>query len=230
MEFVTLNIIITDLLNIIRSAKVNASEPISRKQLETWIHQYRALLLKRDLDKNKKPNPDYLQDIVVELEPVDYLGADTLINSDNTSYRTVLQIPNTLDLNFNSGIMYIGDLSKNEIQLMSHLRSNRQVDRKYTKNDPTAYLKDRYIWVNNPNGLKYILVSGVFENPVEVYELVNPLTQQKLASYNIKYPIPMNLLPTLKEMILSKELGIIVSTLSDNTNDSNSLLEQNIKK
>jgi hypothetical protein len=72
MEFVTLNTITTDLLEIVRQAKISRSEPISKRQLEAWVHQYRSLLLKRDLDKGKMPNPDYIQEIpAIELEVVD---------------------------------------------------------------------------------------------------------------------------------------------------------------
>ena len=63
IEFVTIDTIVSDLLNIIRGAQVTQSEPISKRQLEAWIHQYRALLIKQDMDKGKMPNPDYIQTI-----------------------------------------------------------------------------------------------------------------------------------------------------------------------
>ena len=61
ISFITLNTITTDLLNIIRGAQVTQSEPISKRQLEAWVHQYRALLIKQEMDKGKMPNPDYIQ-------------------------------------------------------------------------------------------------------------------------------------------------------------------------
>ena len=63
INFTTLNTITTDLLNIIRNFDVSRSETISKRQLEMWVHQHRAILLKQDIDKDKLPNPDYIQSI-----------------------------------------------------------------------------------------------------------------------------------------------------------------------
>src|SRR6056297_128435 len=105
IQFVTLNTITTDLLNIIRGAEVTQSEPISKRQLEAWVHEYRAKLLKQDLDKGKMPNPDYIQQIqALELEEVD--ESEGSIPSDIKTFRTKIQVPKTLDLNFKPGFMY----------------------------------------------------------------------------------------------------------------------------
>ena len=61
ITFVTLATITSDLLNIIRGAHISQSEPISKRQVEGWIHQYRAFLLKQDLDKSKMPNPEQFE-------------------------------------------------------------------------------------------------------------------------------------------------------------------------
>ena len=72
MNFITLNTIITDLLLVIRGSKISDSETISKRQLEEWIHQYRSLLIKQDIDKGKMPNPDYIQEIDhLKLESID---------------------------------------------------------------------------------------------------------------------------------------------------------------
>ena len=47
IQFVTLDNIITDLLKIARGSKVSQSETISRRQLEEWVNEYRALLIKQ---------------------------------------------------------------------------------------------------------------------------------------------------------------------------------------
>ena len=51
MEFNSLNNIIDDLLLLLRNNNISESENLSRIQIELWIHQYRALLIKQDLDK-----------------------------------------------------------------------------------------------------------------------------------------------------------------------------------
>ena len=58
INFVTLNTIVNDLLNVVRSSKVSRSEPISKRQIEMWVHQYRAILIKQDL--SSQFNKDFL--------------------------------------------------------------------------------------------------------------------------------------------------------------------------
>lgn len=228
IEFVSLNAIVTDLLEIIRQAKVSRSEPISKRQLEAWVHQYRALLIKRDLDKGKMPNPDYIQSIPsLQLEVVDESdGGD--IESDSYILRTQLEIPKTLDLNFKSGFTYIGTIDGNEIQFIPEGRRKWQQYKKYTKNDNLAFLRDNKLYLIYPKPIQQITVNGIFEVPTEVMNIVNSHYTPTEGGWSDPYPIPINMLPTLKEMILKKELGIGVSALSDNKNDSSNFVSKDI--
>jgi len=224
ISFITLNNIITDLLNIVRASNISASEPISKRQLEEWVHQYRALLLKQDLDKGKKPNPDYIQEISnLMLEEADLSGDDVVSpghSSDIFMYRTILELPKTLDLNFSSGFTYIGGPAGHEIQFIPEGRSRWQRYKKYTGNDRMCFLRNGRLHVVNNEALEFITVRGVFEVPSEVSRFVNPITRQPYFNLESKYPIPANMVPVLKEMILSKELNIEVSAPTDVTNDS----------
>lgn len=225
IQFVTLNTITTDLLNIIRGAQLTQSEPISRRQIEAWIHQYRARLLKQDMDKGKVPNPDYIQTIqALELEEVDEAEGTTL-TTDYKTFRTLVQIPKTIDLNFKSGFMYIGTITGQEIQFVSETRSRWQQYQKYANNERIAYLKDGYMYVANDRELKYITVRAIFEIPTEVSHITNTREVVTDATGDTEYPIPINMVPTLKEMILKGELGIEAMTYSDITNESASKIE-----
>lgn len=228
MRFVSLNTIINDILQIIRSAEVNQSEPISRNQIEMWIHQYRALLLKQDLDKGKMANPDYIQEIpCIQLEEVNYSRNGSTLETEEVLYRTNIQLPKTIDLNHSSGYTYIGTVDGKEIQFISQTRSRWQLESKYTNREPVAYLENGYIYIQNANALSYIKVKGVFEVPSELVELTNPMTNTTVYTYDDAYPIPNNILPTLKQMILKQELNIESRNIADNTNDSNFNLNNN---
>lgn len=229
IEFVTLNVIITDLLNIIRGSNLSQSEPISKRQVEAWVHQYRSVLLKQDLDKGKHPNPAYIQTIqALELEEVDESEGSS-ISTFTRTFRTKLQVPKVLDLNFKPGFMYIGTLEGNEIQFSPEGRARYQKFRKYTSNDKISYLKDDYIYVHNDKELRYITVRGVFEVPTEVNYLNNPNETKEAVDIDSPYPIPINMIPTLKEMILQKELGIEYKAFSDTINDSAAKVQSNIE-
>jgi hypothetical protein len=220
-------IIITDLLKVIRGSKISQSETISRRQLEEWVNEYRALLLKQDLDKGKDPNPDYIQEIPsVGLEVVDKtVGSD--LASETYFLRTELTIPKTLDLNFKSGLMYVGTIDGREIQLVPEGRASWQQYKRFTSSTPLAFLKNRRVFINCVTPIQFITVRGVFEVPTEVGNFINTDADVTTLGYRSAYPIPANLVPVLKEMILSKELGIITQQPSDNKNDSNNQVSLN---
>ena len=223
MEFVTLNTIINDLLLTVRGSDISNSEPISRRQIEDWIHQYRAVLLKRDMDKGKVPNPDFIQEIpslTLEVDP------------DNSSLkRTVLDLPKTINFNFKSGYTFIGLADGTEIQYIPEGRNKWQTYKKYTSNEPTAFLKNNKIYINpGEDTITLITVKGIFEIPPEAARFENPGISLSYFNMNSKYPIPNDLLPTLKELILSKELKIEISSPSDTKNDSSHRLSDNTEK
>src|SRR3972149_3665978 len=136
MEFQSLPLIIRDLVRIIRGSVETQSETISDRQVEYWIHQYRALLLKQDMDKKKTPNPDYIQEIKgLHLSQVDITEIST-IPIGKYVLKTDLQLPKTIDCNFKSGFTYIGTAAGREIQYVPQSRSIWQQYKIYTNNDP----------------------------------------------------------------------------------------------
>lgn len=230
MNFVTINTIVTDLLEIIRQAKVSRSEPISKRQLEAWVHQYRALLIKRDLDKGKMPNPDYIQEIpAIELEVVDTADGG---NIETYTYvlKSTLQIPNTLDLNYKSGFMYIGTIEGRELQFISEGRSQWQQYKKYSHRDSLVFLRNKYLYLLSVTPLKYLTVRGVFEVPTEVSNFVNSNMPSRSSDTDDPYPIPISVIPMLKEMILKTEMNIEYQAPSDKTNDSQHGVSPNVEK
>ena len=220
MIYTTLNSIVSDLLKTIRGSKISSSEVISSRQLEDWVHQYRALLVARDLDKGYHPNPDYIQ--TMEEVPL-----ESYIDNSRGLYRTVIQIPKTLDRNYENSYTYIGDKEGNEIHFTPQHREIWQEFRKYTPTTQQVYLQDGKLYVSNWVDGDTVSIRGIFENPMEVarHQYRNP--DLDMAGWDSPYPIPNNILPTLKEMILGKELKIVVSSPSDQVNDSHLGLENN---
>ena len=218
ISFVTLNTIVTDLMLIIRGSQLTQSEPISKRQLEAWVHEYRAKLLKQDLDKGKMPNPDYIQTLqALELEEVDE-AEGTNVDTDYQTFRTILFLPNTLDLNNKLGFMYVGTVTGQEIQFVNETRSRWQQYRKYTSNDRIAYLKDGKIYVTNDKNIRYITVRGVFEIPPEVSHLDNPNEVVTDVTGDSPYPIPINMIPTFGHyelQVATYALGMLKSVMPE---------------
>jgi len=250
MIFETLNTIVNDILKIARGSEVSSSEPISKRQVENWVHQYRALLLSRDLEKGYYPNPAYIQEIpLLQIEQVRREGGGAL-NAQSFPYtfdfplqagdrqvgneyflRTVLDIPKVIDINYKPGFTYIGDTSGNEYQFVPQHREIWQQYKRYTSNSTLSFELNNKIYLTNNNpDIEYISIRGIFENPMEVGRFQNPVTDLPLADWDTPYPIPNNLLPTLKGMILEKELKIEISSPNDDKNDSDHGLSNKAEK
>jgi len=232
VEFISLNAIVTDLLNIVRGAQISQSEPISKRQLEGWVHQYRAFLLKRDLDKGKMPNPDYIQEIPgLKLSPVDEAVDLLSLSFGESIMKSDLQIPKTIDLNHKPGLTYIGTTDGKEILFTSETRRTWQKYKKYTANDALVFLRGGYLYlVGNSNLPKYLTIRGVFEIPTEVSNFINSSTSAVSAGLDDPYPVPANLVPVLKELILKQELGIESRAWSDDKMDADFKVEPNVER
>lgn len=230
MAIVSLNNIIEDIIKIVRGSQVANTEPISKRQIEEWVHHYRAYLLRRNIDKGKVINPDYIQEIsYVELEEVPIGGSDVVdsnLLTDNVLFKSKLQIPKTIDFSNRSGIISVETPYGKEIQMIPKGRGIWQKYRSFTGNDTVCFLNNDYIYVVNPNGLQYVTIRGIFEIPPEVGRFVNSNTNQPYFNYDSKYPLPNHLIPVVKQMILAQELKIEMVAPSDNTNDS----EHNLSK
>jgi len=211
MEFVSLGSIIYDILNIIRGAEITDDEPITEKQVEAWVHQYRALLIKRDIDKGKYINPDYVQNIdSISLE----------YDSTRQLYRTSSDIPETIDFNRQSGITYVGDVYGNRIQLMSETRIPYQKHTRYTQDDTVAFLRGHRVYLSNSHGLSTVSIRGIFQVPPDAAILAG-----ETYTYDSYYPIPINMVTTLKQEILKNELNIEYQVPNDEINNSDHEIE-----
>ena len=139
MTFNSLNAIIDDIYNILRDNNVSESENLSRIQVEQWIHQYRAYLIKQDLDKGRDINESYVQTIgPLHISKVrNCLQMDTIINLMKNYQKFI-------DLHFGSGLILCKDLDGNLIQVGTETKAKYQINRKYTCNDYIAYLKGNH--------------------------------------------------------------------------------------
>lgn len=227
--FNSINVIVDDILATIRNNSTSESETVSRTQIELWVNEYRALLLKQDLDKGRTPNPDYIQEIpALQLQQVDYAENSNVVTKV-FRLKSTIKLPKTIDLHFGNGLTYVGDLLNNEIQFIPESRANWNKHRRYTSNGAFCYLNDSYLYIEGNELLEYVKLRGIFEYPIELSTIVNPITKTIVYDPLSKYPVPANLIPIIKQMILEKELKIVVAVPTDNTNDSTNKVSTNVK-
>lgn len=202
----SLSTIIDDLLLIVRNSNISESENLSRIQVELWIHQYRALLIKQDIDKGREINPDYVQ----TFGPLHISKVSNCTGGYN--YISDEELPKFIDLHFGSGLVAVKDMDGNLIQVGTETKAKYQTSRKYTCNDHIAYLKNNHLYILGPEHLEYVKIEGILEDPTQAGDCFD--------RDDTPYPVPANMIPTIKQMIFERELNIMSQMPSDDTNNS----------
>lgn len=206
MKLNTLNTIIDDIILQLRNSTVSQSEDISRLQIEQWIHNYRALLIKQDIDKGRDINPSYVQRLsnIPIIKNQEFPGKD--------SYIADTVIPKTIDFHKRKGIVAVKDLYGNIIQLGNETQKNLQKHRKYTCADYIAYqIGDKLYIEGGDNMLSAVNIDIIAEDPTDLIDCFDP---------NGQYPAPAHIIPTIKDMIFTKELNIMPQMVTDKVNNS----------
>lgn len=206
VTFNSLNAIIDDVLLIYRDSEISESEKLSRIQVEQWIHQYRALLIKQDIDKGREINPDYIQ----TFGPLHISKVSNCTGGYN--YISDEELPKFIDLHFGSGLVAVKDMDGDLIQVGTETKAKYQTSRKYTCNDYIAYLKNNHLYILGPEHLEYVKIEGILEDPTQAGDCFD--------RDDTPYPVPANMIPTIKQMIFERELNIMSQMPSDDTNNS----------
>ena len=215
MTLFSLNSIIDDILLIVRNNNISESEDLSRAQIEEWVNHYRAMLIKQSVDKGYDLDQSCFQEIgPLKLEKI------TINDIDNPKgcnchacpwykYKTIDKVPKPICFHFGNGFISVTDLHDETIQEMSKTRRHYQWFRKYTNHEYTYYYMPDYIYIQGCDALRYIKVTGIFEDPTE-------------AGYDAddQYPVPADMIPMIKQMIFNNELKFMLSRPSDDKNDA----------
>lgn len=202
----SLNNLVDNILLIARNSNIAESEHLSRRQIELWIRYYRTMLIKQAIDKGYDIDESYLTTI----------GPIHLDRNETTPGKFVYvgdkELPALIGFRYRPGVVNVRDMFGNLIQIGSYTKAKLQSYRKATCKDYIAWVKGNKIYVEgDSNQLEYIEVDVIAEDPTEDKACYDP---------NSDYPIPMHMIPVITQMILERELRILVSQPSDVTNDS----------
>lgn len=206
----SLRSLIDDILLLVRNNNISESEDLSRAQIAHWILAYKAFLLKKKRDEEKDNGEDTDEDkslykTIGPLELIDQKGFDA---ENLFTRRTKDKLPELVsDDPYN--IIAVFDQEGCPIQFMNDKRRHFQYYRKYTFGELTWNYHNGYIFVQGLVDLcelKYIFVTGVFADSEDDDE------------DNVQ--IPGWMVPTIKELIISNELNLMLRLPSDDQNNS----------
>ena len=214
----TLNEIAYNLLNLIRGGKSSHEENISLDQIKFNIRHYRAVMVRRDFARNGLVTRHLEQSLgCLELEKVD--GSQCCgLDIGCEVYKTKKPVPRTLRFNFEDAITFVGAADGlTRIPLVSSsIIKFLQYD-KYTYDNKKAYMIEDYLYIFNAEGMEFVNVRGVFENPEDLAQY--DCDGSSCYNEDSEYPIPADMLQAINSGIIQGELKLLGITVSDTTND-----------
>ncbi len=227
------DLLVWDLINIVRSGLVAGSEPISYEQISYWVDNTRSQLIKQDLDKRRSINPDIIQTLCVDLQI-----ADRTTCPCNPVGCTILQstqdIPEALELNYKNLLISAGplDLTKARFNLVDSHRARWYGFNKFTSSIPVVFLYNKRLYLlykeNKWDMLEHLSVEEVLEKPEEAAKF-NCLGTPCYSNSTSKYPIATWMIETMKQMILQNNFKLESQSPSDNNGNLSHSLNQNIE-
>lgn len=211
----TIKEIIYNLRGLVRDAKSDDID-LSDRQYEFIINYLREKLIVQQLQKKRSISANITQDLgQLELELVDAGEGERLTNKH--ILRTIRELPQPVESDQKDLFTYIGGLDKNSpIPYKSQVRVSWKKYTKYASKIPTAYYSDQRMYVHGAEYLRYVSIEGVFLNPREAFNFVNP----DVDFDNQRYPISGRLLDQLNSLFKNQELSILLQLVEDNTNDA----------
>jgi|TARA_R110000823_G_scaffold49393_3_gene124764 hypothetical protein len=215
----TLNEIAYNILNLVRGGRSSNNEHISLDQIKFNVQYYRAMFIRRDFTRNGIITRSLEQDLgCLELEKVDASKCCNL-PVECAVYKTIKKIPKTVRFSFRDAITHVSDVTgTGTIPLVeSHTVQWLPYD-KYTKDKYKAYMIEDYMYIYNANGLGFINVRGVFEDPKDV--ALFDCDSSDCYNDDMDYPLPADMLQMITQGILSTELVMLSGSMNDTTNDA----------
>ena len=113
---------------------------------------------------------------------------------------------------YHNDLSSVKDMNGNLIQLGTETKAKYQNSRKYTCSDYIAYQKNKHLYILGPEHLEYVTVEGILEDPTQAGKCFD--------RDDTPYPIPANMIPTIKDMIIKKEFNLLLTVPTDTTNNS----------
>lgn len=214
----TLNEITYNILNLLRGGRSNHNEHISLRQIEFNVHHYRALLLRRDHQRNGFISRHVEQDLhCVELERADGSKCCGLPLGCEVS-RSKLKLPRTIRFT-NREAMTVSDVTGLcTIPVINPIHVQLLPFDRFTKNDRKAYMIEDHLYIYNPDGIDTVNIRGVFEDPTDLGRF--RCNDGNCYDPNMEYPMPADLIEALTSGILSGAFQLIPMTSSDTLNDA----------
>jgi len=204
-----------DILETIRHAHLVDDDDIDKRLIYNWIHNQRALWIKRKLDAGFYKDVNLLQEYVYTLEIVD---TSTVYNSYAKIQRTTIDTPAFIELKFGNTLSEVSspDLMYQPFSVVGFDALRYSGNRDFITNEIFAAERDNKIWIKygkghiSPFTIKKISVQGILQDPTQLPGFVIATST---------YPINRSIIDFMKDAIINSNLRTVLSTQADVVND-----------
>lgn len=213
MSAVSLNQISQNILNLLTGGRTTNNELYSLEQIKFQVKYYRALLIRRDVERGLT----HLEHFEQDLGHIDLIDVDSAelqgLYSGNIIKKSVKQLPSALRLRTKKAITYVAPYGRAEMNIpfIEPVRSAWQSFNKFTSESPFSFIKNDYLYIVNATPFSKVYVRGVFEDPEHVFEFTEE-TGLELYDSDSPFPISEDLLQQVTQSILNGEGTAVLQT------------------
>lgn len=228
----TLSQLTYDLLNMARGGTISDDDNIGYRQVQFWIKNTRAMLIRQDIQKGRAISGNIIQKLpCLEVILVDASSCPCTIPVGCHILRTKNRIPKPIEVDTKDMIIRVSSIEMNSkpYSFISLSRAPWTGNNKYAKRNPKAFYFDGYIWIINSSPIERITVYGIFEDPTELKQYVD-CSSTPCYSDDDPYPISAWMIPMMEKIIMETNFKIILGTTTDNTGNAKSETEPTATK
>jgi len=238
----TLNELAFSIIDIMSHGRsVNNTYQTNERLVKFWIKQYRALLIRRDLNQNGIAGfGQRLLEYEQEIEAIEFIELNEeergrftdMLGHNRPVLRTVLPVPNFIRLRQKPAITYVGPTDRSENYPLADYHAIQYVTRynKYTNNESRSIYVDNHIYITNPSDIppyttrrrdangnqlprapQLYMIRGIFEDPNEAWKVGGVLSGDDTPNY----PVPLDFAQRVAQSILNGEARAILGSPND---------------
>lgn len=200
----TRNEIVYTIANALSGGRSENNTKHSLRQIAFTVDYYRALLLRRDLDKYGR-QVDFEQD----------LGEIPLQSGPSETIFTTAAVPVPVRLRYTLPLKVYNPNTLDTIPVVDYAAGQWLKYRAYTAGKAYAWYRSGKIYISNPPAIMAevpdapvdtVNVRGIFESPSDVHRFLNPSSPTYTG--NEPYPVTSDLVEQIVKGILSGEMRI----------------------
>ncbi len=213
----TIKEIVYNIQNLLNRGQQSDDNNMSDSQIEFIVNYHRTRILEEEFRRGRRVDSDFFQTInCIKLIRVD-LAECCQVELGCPILRTEEALPMFVKLN------EVTKLDGTPLSMSNSLRFHWDKYSKFTAKSLKWFERNNYVYVTNNTLLKWIRVTGIFDDPRKVEDMNSCDKDNPCVVDDYEYPMPNKYLSEITTRILKGEMYLYNLYREDKTNDSQDL-------